>query len=141
MNLGPSDSFSIPVQLSDRLSLELGEPSSTLRASTVRSGSAVVIRAGGEVDAANEHTWRGLLAEASAVASRPGPLIVDVSALDFMGCCAFAVLADQAERSRRRGVTLRLVSSDPGIARIVDACGFGHMLPVHPTTESALSAA
>lgn len=141
MNLGPSDSFSIPVQLSDRLSLELDEPGSTLRASTVRSGSAVVIRAGGEVDAANEHTWRGLLAEASAVASRPGPLIVDVSGLDFMGCCAFAVLADQAERSRRRGVTLRLVSSDPGIARIVDACGFGHMLPVHPTTESALSAA
>lgn len=141
MNLGPSDSFSVPVPLSDRLSLELGEPSSTLRATTVRSGSAVVIRAGGEVDASNEHTWQGLLAEASAVAARPGPLIVDVTELDFMGCCAFAVLADEAERCRRRGITLRLVSSDPAVARIVSACGFGHVLPVHPTTESALSAA
>ncbi|MDP7733563.1 anti-sigma factor antagonist [Mycobacterium paragordonae] len=141
MNLGPSESFSIPVPLSDRLSLELGEPDSTLRATTVRSGSAVVIRAGGEVDAANEHTWRGLLREASAVAVRPGPLIVDVTGLDFMGACAFAVLADEAERSRRRGVTLRLVSSNPGVARIVEACAFGHVLPVHPTTESALAAA
>ncbi len=141
MNLGLSDSFAIPVPLSDRLSLQLGEPNSTLRATTVRSGSAVVIRAGGEVDAANEHTWLDLLAEASAVASRPGPLIVDVSQLNFMACCAFAGMADQAERCRRRGITLRVVSSDPAIARIVDACAFGHVLPVHPTTESALSAA
>ncbi|MHA7649598.1 anti-sigma factor antagonist [Mycobacterium sp. ML4] len=141
MNLGPSDSFSIPVPLSDRLSLELGEPGSTLRAGTVRSGSAVVIRAGGDVDASNEHTWQGLLAEASGVATRPGPLIVDVSGLDFMGACAFAVLADEAERCRRRGITLRLVSSDPATARIVHACGVGHLLPVHPTTEAALSAA
>lgn len=141
MNIGPSESFSMSVPLSIRLSSELLEPHGTLRATTERSGPAVVIRAVGEVDASNEHTWQGLLTEAAAVTSRPGPLIVDVSGLDFMGCCAFTVLADEAERCRRRGITLRVVSNDSGVARIVDACAFGHVLPVHPTTESALAAA
>lgn len=141
MNLGPSESFSVPVPLSNRLASELDEPNSALRATTVRTGSAVLIRAGGEVDASNEHTWRGLVTEASAVATHPGPLVIDVSSLAFMGCCAFTVLADEAQRLRRRGITLRMVSSDPGVARIVDACSFASVLPVHPTTEAALSAA
>ena len=32
---------------------------------------------------------------------RPGPFVVDVTGLDFMGCCAFAVLADEAQRCQR----------------------------------------
>lgn len=141
MNLGPSESFLTPVPLSDRLASELLEPNSALRATTVRSGSAVVIRADGEVDASNEHTWRGLVTEAAAVASHPGPVVIDVNSLDFMGCCAFTVLADEAERLRSRGIALRMVSSNPGVARIVDACSFSSVLPVHPTTEAAISAA
>jgi hypothetical protein len=48
----------------------------------------VIVRAGGEIDAANEHIWRRLLGEAAAVAFSPGAVVVDVSGLDFMGCCA-----------------------------------------------------
>jgi anti-anti-sigma factor len=140
MDLAPADAFPTPVNLSTRLVAELGEPHSTLRATTQRLGPAVVIRAGGEVDAANEHSWQGLITEAAAVATRPGPLVVDVSGLDFMGCCAFAVLAEEADRCRRRGVELRLVSRDSGVARVIQACGFTDVLPVHPTTESALPA-
>ena len=127
--------------LSARLISELGDPHSTLRAITQRSGSAVIIRAGGEIDGANEHTWLQLVSEAAAVAIPPGPFIIDVTAVDFMGCCAFAVLADEVKRCQRRGVALRLVSCHPGIARIVEACGLDGVLPVHPTADSALSAA
>ena len=141
MNVGPSESSLTPVPLSNRLASELEEPNSALRATTVRTGSAVLIRAGGEVDASNEHTWRGLVSEASAVATRPGLLVVDVTSLDFMGCCAFTVLADEAERLRHRGISLRMVTSNPGVARIVDACSFSGVLPIHPTTEAALSVA
>jgi anti-anti-sigma factor len=144
MNLAPGE-HSQPgltqVMLSTRLISELGDPHSTLRATTQRSGPAVIIRAGGEIDAANEHTWLQLVSEAAAVATPPGPFVVDVSDVDFMGCCGFAVLADEAERCQCRGVALRVVSCDPGVARIVEACGLDDVLPVHPTTESALSAA
>ncbi|OBK12691.1 anti-sigma factor antagonist [Mycobacterium asiaticum] len=141
MNLGPSNTFSSPVSLSSGLSSQLEQPSSTLRATTVRSASAVVVRAGGEVDASNEHTWQGLVTEAATAASQAGLLVVDVNGLEFMGCCAFTVLADEAERCRERGITLRMVSGNPGVARIVDACAFSNVLPVHPTTESALTVA
>ena len=57
-----------------------------------------------------------------------------------MGCCAFAALADEAERCGRRGVDLRLVSGQPVVARIVDACGLGGVLPIYLTADSALAA-
>ncbi|SOJ56378.1 Anti-sigma-F factor antagonist RsfA [Mycobacterium simulans] len=141
MNVSSAGSFTTQVVLSARLASELGEPHSTLRAVTQRNGPAVVIRAGGEVDAANERTWQHLIGEAAAIATPPGSLVVDVSGLDFMGCCAFATLAEEAQRCRRRGIELRLVSRDPGLPRIIAACGFTSVLPVHRAMESALSIA
>jgi anti-anti-sigma factor len=127
--------------LSTRLVYELGDPHSTLRATTDRCGAAVVINAGGEIDACNEHTWRHLVCEAASWVTVPGPLVVDVSGLDFMGGCAFAVLAEEAERCHRRGIELRLVSRQSIVARIVDACGFSGLLPIYPTPDSALAMA
>jgi len=127
--------------LSTRLVYELGDPHSTLRATTDRRGAAVLIYAGGEVDACNERTWRHLVSEAVGVVTAPGPLVVDVTGLDFMGCCAFAVLADGAQRCRHRGIDLRLVSREPIVTRIVDACGLGRLLPIYPTVDSALATA
>ncbi|MCV7408761.1 anti-anti-sigma factor [Mycobacterium florentinum] len=124
--------------LSTRLVHELGDPHSTLRATTDRSGTAVLIYAGGEIDACNEQTWRSLVSEAAGVATASGPLIVDVTGLDFMACCAVEVLAAEAEALHRRGVELRLVSPQRIVSRIVDACGLGGVLPIYPTVDSAL---
>jgi anti-anti-sigma factor len=130
-----------PPILSTRLVHELGDPHSTLRATTDRNGAAVIINAGGEIDACNEHTWGRLVSEAAGIVIPPGPFVVDVSGLEFMGCCAFAVLADEAQRCRERGIELRLVSCERVVARIVDACGLNRLLPVYPTVDAALAAA
>jgi anti-anti-sigma factor len=128
-----------PLMLSTRLVYELGDPHSTLRATTDRRGAAVVIYAGGEIDACNEHTWHHLVSEAAKAVESPGPLIVDVTGVDFMACCAFAVLADQADGCRRRGIELRVVSRQQVVARLIDACGLGSKLPLYPTVDSALA--
>jgi anti-anti-sigma factor len=141
MRLATTEPFSTHLMLSTRLVCELGDPHSTLRATTDHSGPAVLIHAGGEVDACNERTWRQLLDEAAAVVTAPGPFVVDVSGLDFMGCCAFAALAEEAERCRERGVELHLVSHQPIVARLVESCGLGRMLPVYPTVDAALAGA
>jgi anti-anti-sigma factor len=140
MDLAQAESFPAQVKLSARLVSELGDPHSTLRATTQRNGPVVIVRAGGEVDASNEHIWHRLVGEAAAVATQPGPFVVDVNGFDFMGCCAFAILAAEAERCRRRGVELRLVSCDPGVARVIEACNLRDVLSLHPTTDAALSA-
>lgn len=139
MSLVIAESFSTHLTLSTRLVYQLGEPRSTLRAITDRSGDAVVIHAGGEIDACNENTWHQLVTEAAATATAPGPFVVDVADVDFMGCCAYSVLAEVAEQCRRRGVELRLVTHAPIVTRIVEACGLSAVLPIYPTVDSALS--
>jgi anti-anti-sigma factor len=129
-----------PVMLSSRLIAELAHGRGTLRATTERSGLAVIVSAGGELDASNDAAWRHLLSEASAAAGSPGPLVIDTSGLDFMGCCAYAALAEEAERARERGVELRVVSRQPVVARIVRACGLSELLPVDASVDAALAA-
>ena len=128
------------LMLSSRLISELAQARSTLRTTIERSDLAVIVSAGGELDASNETTWRRLLSEAATAAGSPGPLVVDISGLDFMGCCAYAALGEEAERCRRRGVEMRLVSSQPVVARIVTACGLSELLPVDDSVDIALSA-
>jgi len=125
--------------LSTQLVSELGDARSTLRATAQRCDSTVIIYAGGEVDACNEHTWQRLLSEVGSILTPPDALVVDVSGLEFMACCAFAALAEEADRCRRRGVDLCLVSHEPAVARTIQACGLSSLLPVHPTPDSAVS--
>jgi anti-anti-sigma factor len=142
MSLVTTEPMSSPhLMLSTRLVYELGDPHSTLRTTTDRSGPAVLINAGGEIDACNEHTWRRLVREAASGVTPPGPFVVDVTGLDFMGCCAFAVLADEAQRCKERGIELRLVSNAALVTRIVDACGLNRLLPIYPSADAALATA
>src|ERR1700736_5139662 len=84
------------LMLSSRLISELAQARSTLRATTERCDLAVIVSAGGELDASNDAIWRRLLSEAAMAAAPPGPLVVDISGLDFMGCCAYSALAEEA---------------------------------------------
>jgi anti-anti-sigma factor len=141
MSIAAPEAFTSHLMLSSRLISELADARSTLRTTAERDGPAVIVHAGGELDASNESTWRRLLSEAAAATCPPTALVIDTSGLDFMGCCAFAALAEEAERCRRRGVDLRLVnSSQPTVVRIVAACGLSGLLPVHDSVDDALSA-
>ena len=92
----------IPLTLSTNLVSALNNPRGALRTVAQRDGTIVTVYAGGEVDAANEHSWHQLLREAAAATPPPGPLLIDTDGLDFMGCCAFTALAEEADRCRSR---------------------------------------
>jgi anti-anti-sigma factor len=141
MVLATAEPSSPHLMLSAQLVSELGEEHSTLRAAAERCDSAVIVYAGGEVDGCNEHTWQRLLSEVASIVTGPGSLVIDVTGLEFMACCAFAALAEEADRCRRRGVRLCLVSLESGVARTVHACGLDDMLPMYATTDAALSTA
>ncbi len=124
-----------PAPSSTRLSSQFGDLNSGLRSITELSGSAVVIQVGGDIDASNESVWQRMVSRTASIAIAPGPFIVDVRALDFMGSCAYAALANEAVRCGRRGVSLRLVSSQPVVARTIAACGLGRLLPMYTSVE------
>ncbi|MGZ8815502.1 MAG: anti-sigma factor antagonist [Mycobacterium sp.] len=111
------------------------------RAIAQRDGSTVTVyAASGEVDAANEHSWQQLLREAAAATPPPGPLVIDTDGLDFMGSCAFTALAEEADRCRRRGIRMCVVSRRPIVGRIITAIALGSRLRLYPDAETALSA-
>jgi anti-anti-sigma factor len=123
---------------STRLTSQFGDPNSGLRSITELSGSAVVIHVGGEIDASNESVWQRMVSRTASIAVAPGPFVIDIRELEFMGSCAYATLANEAVRCGRRGVNVRLVSSQPVVARTIAACGLGRLLPMYTSIQNAL---
>jgi anti-anti-sigma factor len=138
MTLVTAELFPSHSRLGTRLVSGLGDAHSTLRATIERYGPAVAVCAGGEVDASNDSIWRALLSDAAAMVTAPGALVVDIDSLDFMGCCAYTALAEEAHSCRRRGVDVRVVGRQPIVARIIAACGLGDLLSVYRSLERAL---
>lgn len=128
-----------PAPASTRLNSQLGDPNGGLRAVTECTGSAVVVHVGGEIDASNETVWQRLVNRSASLAIAPGPFVLDIRELGFLGSCAYAVLAQESVRCRRRGVNLRLVSNQPIVARTIAACGLRRLLPLYTTVETALA--
>ncbi|MGB3286882.1 MULTISPECIES: anti-sigma factor antagonist [Mycolicibacter] len=128
----------LPVRLGEALTSVAASPDMELRVVLERSGPALVVAASGSVDASNVEVWRRLVNEAAAVTHGPGPLVIDSSGLEFMGICAFAVLVEESARCRRRGVSLRLVSSQPLVGRVVNAAGLHSELAFCVTIDEAL---
>lgn len=118
---------------STRPSSQPSDLHSGLRAVTECTGSAVVVHVGGDIDASNEVAWQRLVSKSAAIAIAPGPFVIDIRDLDFMGSCAYAVLAQESVRCRRRGVNMRLVSNQPIVARTIAACGLRRLIPLYAT--------
>lgn len=117
--------------------LRSGRP--RLRASSVRNGSAVIVTVAGELDASDGESWSHLLGKMAMAATAPGPFVVDVRNLQSIARSAFATLAREAQRCRRRGFNLSLVSDHPAVVQTVASCGLRPVLLVFPTVEAALS--
>lgn len=126
--------------LSASLVAQMGGAGDTLQATIERSGSAVLLYAGGEVDAANESIWRRLLGEAATATAAPGPLLIDTNGLDFMAGCAYAALAEQADRCRIQGINLCLVSAQRIVARVVGVMKLDTQVPLYHNVDAALMA-
>ena len=118
------------LRLSKCLAAALIDPHSMLRITAERVGSAVVVHAGGEIDARNTTTWRCVLDEVTAAAVAPGPVVIDLDGLDFLSCSAFAALSEAADRCRSQGIPLRLVSTRSAVDRVLAATGGQDQLPV-----------
>ena len=126
--------------LSAGLVAQMSGAGNTLHATIERRGSAVLLYAGGEVDAANESIWRRLLGEAATATAAPGPLLIDTNGLDFMAGCAYAALAEQAYQCRIQGINLCLVSAQRIVARVVGVLKLDTQVPLYHNVDAALMA-
>ena len=112
----------------------------------VRVGTATVAMIDGEIDlATGPHLHAELgdlvhgLRSADAVAR---VLIVDLTAVTFLGSTGLAVLVDVNWQAGRHGVALRVIVEGSGsrVARAMQAAGIHELLEIHPDLDAALSA-
>jgi anti-anti-sigma factor len=111
-----------------------------LHASAECRGSAVIVSVRGEVDATNGDAFDHLVTKMAATCIAPGRLVIDIRGAEFLGSCAYAVLAREAKRCRRRGVRLYLISNQSIVEGTIVACGLRWLLPTYQTVDAALCA-
>ena len=130
-----------PFRPSHEPAVGAGPPSDSLRVVVQCDGSALLVRAGGSVDASNIGVWRRVIGEAAGATTAPGRLIIDTDELEFMAVCAFVVLAEESVRCRSRGIELHLVSNQPVVARVLSAAGLEAELTFSANVDEALGRA
>jgi anti-sigma B factor antagonist len=101
-------------------------------------GSELLVVAG-EIDVA---TSAGLIGALNgAVTDAVHPLVVDLSAVDFMDSTGLALLLGAYKRLQRRGRGFAVVCPGGPLKRIFEVTDLVDLLKVSPSRESALRAA
>jgi anti-sigma B factor antagonist len=102
-----------------------------------RTGPVSVLTVSGEIDLASGPRLRAALDE---ILDDPGPaataiagIVVDLTAVTFLGSAGLAVLVDAHEHAAQRGIALKIVIEGPGsqVARAFQAAAIHEHLDVH----------
>ena len=96
-------------------------------------GSATIVRVEGDLDMATSPE----LEQALENANPAGRIVVDLSGCTFLDSSALRVLVHQARAAEDAGGAIALVTTDPGILRVLEIATTDTLLPVHDTVESA----
>jgi anti-sigma B factor antagonist len=108
----------------------------------VRAGTVSVLTVSGEIDLTSGPRLRAALDEVfdERAARAPTGIVVDLTAVSFLGSAGLAVLVDAHEHARLRGITLRIVVDGAGsvVARAFQAAAIHEHLDLHHSLGDAL---
>ncbi|MBK1786282.1 STAS domain-containing protein [Prauserella cavernicola] len=104
-----------------------------------RRGTTLVVRVTGDVDLASSATLERHLTDVVTTAHPPEPLVLDLSAVGFLGSCGLSLLLRLHQAAESRGTHLRIVAGHRAVTRPVELLGLQHTLRLHPTVEAALA--
>jgi anti-sigma B factor antagonist len=93
----------------------------------------------GEIDIATSP--RLIVALNKAVTETTGPVLVDLSAVDFMDSTGLSLLIRAQRRTNRRGRGFAVVCPEGPVRRIFELTDMVDTLRVSPSREAAISAA
>ncbi|MFD1147306.1 STAS domain-containing protein [Saccharothrix hoggarensis] len=113
-----------------------------LRTRRERLGDAIVVHVAGELDSTTEPVLRGELAPAFADAAANGrvPVVVDLTAVDFVASVGMALLVEYHHVGDRQGTPLRVVAPAGSPLRALRAAMLNHLLRLYPSLPEARAA-
>ena len=108
-----------------------------LRVDRRGEGAAVVVRAVGEIDLVTVDLLSVQLTGAVQTVTPPGPVVVDLSAVTFLGSAGMAALIVTHRQCLQLGVFLRVVAQSV-LTRRLALRGLVGVLTIRPTVSDAL---
>lgn len=99
--------------------------------------SAVVLRAVGEVDAASAAVLADQLAQAAETVTPPGPVVLYLGAVDFIGSAGMATLIATHQLCQDQRIGFRVVAG-PVVTRRLELLGLLTFVTVRRTLDDAL---
>jgi anti-sigma B factor antagonist len=103
-------------------------------------GSAVVVSVRGELDLATVPVLRDRLDTVGEVSDSPSPLVVDLSAVTFIGSAGLALLVDLHNKCTDRGTTMALVATGSVVPRAIQVTALDQVFAMHGSVEDAIGA-
>jgi anti-sigma B factor antagonist len=108
----------------------------------VRTGTVSVLNVSGEIDLTSGPRLRAALDEIldDPGATAPTGIVVDLTAVSFLGSAGLAVLVDAHEHATQRGIALKVVIDGPGsaVARAFQAAAIHEHLDLCHSIGDAL---
>ena len=101
-------------------------------------GSIAVLHLAGDIDMLTLPLVRAALF--TALDTRPGDLVVDLSEVRFCGVRGFVLLAAMAATTARCGIGYAVAGVGPHLDRAATQAWFGQRLRRHPNTAAAVTA-
>ncbi len=103
--------------------------------SQCQMGGFTVVTVSGEIDVATAPALRDRLQ--SCLEEGRCNLVVDLLGVPFLDSTALGVLVGAAKRAREQGGSLRIVLTEPRVAKVFEITGLTETLPMFPTVEEA----
>lgn len=99
---------------------------------------ATVVAVVGEIDVATAPALRDRLQ--SCIDHGATKVVVDLLGVPFLDSTALGVLVGASKRLRDQGGSLRIVLTEPRVAKVFEITGLTETLPLHPTVDEAAQA-
>lgn len=102
----------------------------------LRDSGPMALAIQGNLDAAGVDKIREQFTE--AISDYSGPVIVDLSGVEYMSSAGLAMLVSKGKTQRGRGGDLVVVANTPRVMAVFELTGFGGLFSVYDTLEAAL---
>ncbi len=111
------------------------DPDGSLWVQRTVENHSVVVRVGGELDKLTAPRLHDQLVRAESVVVPPAPVVLDLSALTFIGSAGLAVLLEHDERCAAIGSALRILPGGRVVTRPLVMTGLDQILTVVPAAR------
>lgn len=112
-------------------------PNDDLRIDQRAEGTAVVVRAAGDIDMATAPLLAKELTHATHTITPPTLIIADLREVQFFGSSGIGTLILAHQQCQKRNITLRLVAG-PSLTKRLDISGLTGFLTIYLTLTEAL---